>query len=751
MSSRRAFRGLSLALLSVALAENAVAPVRADPAPPLVDFYTWGSNAGGELGTVPPNPTVASPLHHFGRWVAVSAGGQHALALTDTGEVWAWGVNDDGELGNGTTDSSFLPVRVEGLDGVTMISAGLDHNLAYRASDQTLWAWGSNALGQCAEPASVTTSLVPVPIPGLGPLAAISAGGTHSFALTTDGRVYAWGGNYYGQLGTGDFDTRFSPTEIALPAPATAVSAGNAHSAALLAPNGDVYTWGWNVFGQLGRGYQGTPGVGEPTPASASGLTGIAQISMGDLHSLALTTDGYVWAWGYNTEGQVGDGQYTSASTGILAPDRVEGVDQVQSIHAGGLHSIVLRTNGEVWTWGNNQFGACGNASRVDQHRPVRVIGVKGATAVSAGIRFSVVLAPSTPNTKVSVAGSTGATDGGFPPRPVTKTLDVPSGVMMVSSGFRHTVLLDDTRKVWAFGDNSFGQLGAPGPSSEDLVSVDLPLDGATGFVQVVARANQSYALRSDGAVFAWGDNEWGQLGTGSLDPVTGPTRVDTTTPMVAVAAGERHALTLDRSALVWAFGDNTYGQLGSPPTTDPVPVPAQVEPLFSSVVIAAGGFHSMRVDSAGGGVALWGAGFGGQLGVANLHHSAARVTAPLPRDVLTIVGGRFFTLALRSGGEVWAFGSGEECELGSSFVLSGPDPVLVPLPSAAIAIGAGDYHGLALTDSGALYGWGDDSAGQLGRADQPTSHFDCIGAPVSASASGPFGAGLAASVVAGP
>src|SRR5207342_477575 len=129
-------------------------------------------------------------------------------------------------------------------------------------------------------------------------------------------------------------------------------------------------------------------------------VTDAAEVSLGDLHCLVRTADGHVWAWGYNTEGQVGNGEATPAYTGVLSPVLI-GIDTVRSLDAGGLHSIAVKTNGEVWAWGNNQFTAVGNNSRADQRMPVRVVGLPEATSAVAGGRHTVALAAPQVTSKV--------------------------------------------------------------------------------------------------------------------------------------------------------------------------------------------------------------------------------------------------------------------------------------------------------------------------------------------------------------
>lgn len=744
----RAARLAGCLALAAGVAAQGPGGSRAQTPPPVLDLWTWGRNNQGQLGQVPQNAGVPAPVHEPRRYVALSSSGDHTLALTDAGEVWAFGRNAEGQLGDGTTNDSFLPVRVGDLTGVTLVVAGTLHSLAYRDGDATLWAWGSNSSGQLARGPEVARSLTPVKIDIPAPLAAVASGSIHSLILTKEGAVYAWGPNEYGQLGTGDTAERRAPALVPLPERAIAVGAGGSHSAAVLASEGRVYTWGWNVFGQLGRGFQGTPGAGEPVPAPVPSVTGAAAVSLGDLHCLVRTADGHVWAWGYNTEGQVGNGEATPAYTGVLAPVLID-IEQVRSLDAGGLHSIAVKTNGEVWAWGNNQFAAVGNNSRADQRIPTRVVGLPEATLADAGGRHSVALAAPRVTTRLVDYGRwLGA--AGSEARPAARTHSVPAGIAAASAGFTHGLVLDGEHRVWAFGQADHGQLGLPGGSREDPALVPLPLDGARGFVQVEARGHRSLALRSDGAVFSWGEGTWGALGLGTKDDVAAPARVALAEPVVRLAGGERHTLALDRAGAVWAFGENMHGELGvaSPKLRlEPGRVPGLTSPSF----IAAGAFHGLAV-SISGALYAWGSGYRGQLGTGTRLDQSAVTEVRLPRDVVTVSAGRHFTLVVRNGGALSAFGDDSECQISGA---PGGAEELSPRSLANLApvleAVAGDYHAAARTYDGGVVAWGNDSAGQLGRADSALSHYDCDRAPVMQARGVPVNAGATRTLIAAP
>lgn len=746
MRSTRHARLVTFAgVAAAATVANLLSSVRADAPAPIVDVWSWGLGTSGQLGPARLNATIPSANHTPARWVAVSGGSEHTIALTDTGDVWAWGDNTVGQLGDGTTTPSMLPVRVVGLTGITAIAAGGFHNLAYRASDATLWGWGWNGSGQLARDPATASSSVPLEITGLGALAGIAGGGAHSIALAANGTVFTWGANLYGQLGTGDFAAQVTPVPVALPGPASAVGAGGSHSLAALASGGAVYTWGWNVFGQLGHGYQGTPELGEPTPAPALGVTDAVEVTGGDLHCLVRTADGHVWGWGYNTEGQVGNGAVTSPNSGVLTPGLLD-IDSITSVDAGGVHSIALKANGEVWIWGGNQFGQAGDNGRVDELHPVRPE-IGAARAVTAGGKHSVALASVPPASHLVALG--GSTIGEVPPaRPAVRTIPQLTDVTMLSAGAHHVLAIDGNHQVWAWGDNAKGQLGAPGPAAEEPRPVPIPLDAARGFVAVAAGADRGFALRSDGTVWAWGDNTDGALGTGTTTNPSAPAQIPTLTDVVAIAAGERHCLAQGSQGTVWGWGENGNGQLGIPASSI-VTTPAVVPYVVNPQRIDAGGSHSIAVGGVGE-VLAWGAGFRGQLGNANHGDTAVPVQVALPRGATTSAAGREHTLLVLAGGDVWGFGDNALCQLGVS-------PLAYPLTYAPLdlgirdarGVGAGAYHSLALTKAHDVLGWGDDSGGQLGRADVLRAHYDCGAAGLGLRATGPLAATVAESTIA--
>lgn len=335
-------------------------------------------------------PTVAAALVTSSTVTkAISAGNSHSLALRKDGSVWAWGLNSDGQLGNGTLTLSKVPVRVTGLPAIKAIAAGRNHSLALGV-DGKVWAWGQNSSGQLGD-GTTTGRPTPVSVTIPGGAVAIAGGLTHSLAIAADGSVYTWGSNTYGQLGDGTTTpSRLTPVRISLPVSITAISAGWHHSMALGA-DGRVWTWGRNANGQIGNGSL----VNQLLPYQVSLARGATAIAAGANHALVLLSDKSVVAWGQNTNGQLGNGTTATAQS---TPVAVGLTAAVTAIATGSNFSLAIDSTGAAWAWGQNNNGQLGNGTMEAQRTsPVRVQGLNDALAVSAGLFHTLALRPGCP------------------------------------------------------------------------------------------------------------------------------------------------------------------------------------------------------------------------------------------------------------------------------------------------------------------------------------------------------------------
>ncbi len=332
----------------------------------------------------------------------------------------------------------------------------------------------------------------------------IEAGSRHTLALRGDGSLWAWGSNGSGRLGDGTTTPRKTPVRIGTDTDWKTLGAGDAHSLAIKT-DGSLWAWGNNAGGRLGDGSTST----RKAPRRVGADTDWVAVSAGKEHSLALKADGSLWAWGVNLYGQFGDG----SATGSLVPVRVGSLTDWVLVDAGAERSLGVRADGSLWAWGRNYMGVLGDGTSMDQLLPSRVGFATGWSAAAAGDH--------------------------------------------------HTLGLRNDGSVYGWGLNWYGEVGdgTGGAESERLTPVRV--GSATNWTMVAAGSGHSVGLRSDGSIWAWGINWYGQLGNGSNTDRSSPVQMGSGKDWVAVSAGESHTLGLKRDGTLWAWGRNYEGQLG--------------------------------------------------------------------------------------------------------------------------------------------------------------------------------------------
>jgi len=331
-------------------------------------------------------------------------------------------------------------------------------------------------------------------------------------------------------------------------------------------PSGKAFAWGTNGEGQLGNNATGTNGS---TPGQVPYLKGVRSVSAGCAHALALKTDGTVYAWGRNFNGQLGNGTTNRADV----PIKVK-ISGVRAIAAGCTHSLALRNDGTVWAWGYNYFGQLGNGESgdgTDKMLPVRVANLDASVkGLAAGRNFSLAL------------------------------------------------MLDGTVRSW--GENSHGQLGLGyyGPTASERTPVAIPDFSGVRAIASDGEGKHSLALLNDGTVKSWGLNDQGQLGQGSnIGQVSArPFAVRDLKNVRAIATGEVHSMAVLESGRVKSWGNNVYGQLGNGANGDGTGADTPVDVVGVSEVrsVAGGRYNSLAVLESGK-VRSWGNNYSGELG----------------------------------------------------------------------------------------------------------------------------------------
>ena len=355
--------------------------------------YAWGLNNTGQLGTGTTDVTAAEPRRVWGlsRAVAVAGGFRNAYALRVNGTVVAWGDNGFGQLGNGWhVGRSPVPVPVLGLDDVTAIAAGEAFGIALRA-DGTVWEWGDMGPG-------VPPQKVPVLVPGLAGVTRIAAGWNSAYAVLGDGSLVAWRSNQYGQLGNGSAEPW-----VPNPVPVTGLTgvvdvSGGRVTAHAVTSDSTAWAWGLNNYGQFGNGAMCDPPstgvcssrVPVATPPDLSGFTRIT----GDAQRVfAVLDNGSAWAWGSNDRGGLGNGEDCTDCESLPAP--IFGLTGVSGIAGNGFGGYALLVDGTVRAWGDNTLGQLGGAGGGEYSTvPLELPLPAGVAAVSAGWGTGFALTP---------------------------------------------------------------------------------------------------------------------------------------------------------------------------------------------------------------------------------------------------------------------------------------------------------------------------------------------------------------------
>ncbi|MCB1394792.1 MAG: chromosome condensation regulator RCC1 [Rhodobacter sp.] len=345
------------------------------------NVWCWGFNWQGQLGDgtdidrVRPRRVVDLE----GDFVAITAGVEHSCALTAAGAVYCWGDNDAGQLGDGTTRDRWRPVQVVGMDGgVQAIVAGNYHTCAI-ADEGRVFCWGANHDGQIGVE-SIFLQLVPRRVRGLGRFnQAIAAGASHSCAIDRFGRILCWGDNYFGQLGDGTNEDRRSATVVSAMGTRNRAISASGHFTCAINRREALFCWGANRSNQLLNG----TGIGSNVPVNANLQRGVQAVTTGGNRFESYNAKGYVcvldrnralFCWGLNNMGQLGIGNDDDTTE----PTRVDALGRdVRMVVGtmGGWHTCAVGRSGRLLCWGLNWHGQLGDGTEELSTVPVRVLG----------------------------------------------------------------------------------------------------------------------------------------------------------------------------------------------------------------------------------------------------------------------------------------------------------------------------------------------------------------------------------------
>src|SRR6266566_4973835 len=515
-----------------------------------------------------------------------------------------------------------------------------------------------NSAGQSGN-GTTTDSPVPVAVSGGLRFIDIAVGAEHACALEASGAAYCWGRNSSGELGTGTLYTgSLVPVAVTGGVSFSALAAGSNHSCGI-ATSGALYCWGFNYEGQLGNGSIAPSG----TPVAVVGGLTFTAVSAGGSHTCGVSS-GVTYCWGGDRYGQVGNGREQT-----WTPAPVSGLDSASLTQAGpyGNYSCALTTGGAAFCWGENNGGPLGGGTG-NSSLPV---------AVSGGLSFT-ALAP---------AGN--------------------HNCGLTSSGAAY---------CWGFG--ILGELGAGGiPAS----SVPIAVTGGLTFGAITAGIHHTCGLTTSGAAYCWGENALGQLGNGSGTNSSEPVPVAGSHTFSALAAGIWHTCGLEGTA-VYCWGD-LDGQKSTP---------QWMNPTQDFVAIASGGWHSCALTSTG--VAYcWGINTKGELGDGSINSSSSPVAVSGGLAFATLTAGDEHTCGVTTAGATYCWGDNTYGQLGNGAPARSMVPIAIQGDPTFRALAAGSNHTCGLTGTGTVSCWGDGYFGQLGRG---TFGYTTAPAPIAPLAS---------------
>ena len=320
------------------------------------NLFSWGQNTTGQLGNA--NTTNQSSPNQVGaltNWLLLTGGYNSSFALKTDKTLWAWGNNAAGQLGQGNTTNVSSPIQIGAISTWSAIGASFRGRFAIKA-DGTLWSWGSGYEGNLGL-SNTTYYSSPKQVGSLTNWLRISSGGyTHNLAIKTDGTLWAWGGNGSGQLGDGTTTNRSSPVQIGALTTWASVSTGRYYFSAAIKTDGTIWMWGNNIVGQLGLGNR----TYYSSPQQIGALTTWLAVSAGYHHTLATKTDGTLWAWGENNYGQLGN---NATSAFVFSPVQIGALTTWSKASAGTQFSQAVKTDGTLWSWGQNSVGQLGQGT----------------------------------------------------------------------------------------------------------------------------------------------------------------------------------------------------------------------------------------------------------------------------------------------------------------------------------------------------------------------------------------------------
>ena len=685
---------------------------------------------------------ITAPTTISSNVAQVSVGRQAAAFIKTDGSLWSWGNNTQGQLGLSWTTSSlginpsYGPEFSPFLSNSNWKIFGTPNALQNFAiqSNGTLWGWGFNQYGQIGNNTNTTPQSSPTQVGFFSTWSQVTPGKYQTLGILSNGTLWAWGNNSYGQLGLNDLASTNGPGGYSKPIQILPFSTSQINPYnygndvnIIIQSNGTLWGWGNGSNNQLGL----NDNVIRSSPIQIGSLSTWTQIANGYFDTLAIQSNGTLWSWGYNSFGLLGLSDTTNRST----PTQVGTLSVWTQVSSGTYPILAIQSNGTLWSWGANDLGQLGQSDTTDRYSPIQVGALSTWKQVACGYKH--VLALQSDGT----LWSWGANGNGQLGQSNTTNRYSPVQVgtslwKQIFGGFKHSLAIQSNGTLWACGYNFYGQLG-----TSDLTdrTVFTQIGVATNWAQIAAGYIHSLAIQSNGTLWAWGNNSFGQLGTSDVTHRSTPIQVGILTGWTKVSALKQSSLALlsgsagatanlSAGGTLWTWGNGGNGQLGMLYDTSnrliPVlqpSVPASV-PLTNWGQISSGLSHNLAINFSSGNSygTLWSWGYNvfGQLGLSNTTNRSIPTQVGLFTNWTQVFSGALSCFAIQNNGSLWSWGYNNFGQLGTSDVATKYTPVQVGSLNIWKQVACGYYHALAIQSNSTLWAWGGNSYGQLGTSD---------------------------------
>jgi alpha-tubulin suppressor-like RCC1 family protein len=636
----------------------------------------------------------------------------HTIGIDYAGQVWGWGGNGYGQLGTYDMVNKSTPVTIQGstktfcsIDGGNNYTIGLDNR-------GQVWGWGNNYYGQLGDN-SVIAICTPVSIHGVKKtFCSIVLGVSNTIGLDHRGQVWGWGYNLYGQLGNNSIISERTPVSI-LGASKTFCKITNSNYFSIGIDNrGQVWGWGNNYNAQLGDNST----TNQCTPVSILGAKKtFCNVGVGYKFSFGIDYTGQVWSWGENNKGQLGVNSFVSYCT----PVSILGAKKTFCKVIGGeWHALAIDHNGRVWSWGYNNYGQLGNNDTPNKYTPVSILGNKKTFCNITG-GFGITTGIDNHNQVWSWGdNSLGQLGDNTVINQCTPVLiaGVPKSFCKIANGLYHTTGIDNYGQVWSWGDNSSGQLG-----DNTVINQCTPvlIAGAPkSFCKIENGDYHSIAIDKYGQVWGWGGNGYGQLGDNSITYYSTPVAIQGSPKLFcSIHGGVGYSIGIDNSGQVWGWGRNDVGQLGDN-TGDNKCTPVSIHGVKRTFcTISAGSSHSSGIDN-NGQLWVWGENGNGQFGDGSTTNQCTPVSIHgVKKTFCQISNGYYHTIGLDNYGQVWGWGNNLYGELGNNSNIPQCTPIsILGVKKTFCKIGTSiGYHNIGIDNYGQVWAWGTNNKGQIG------------------------------------